>query len=295
MGPGAAGDRAEDVRGGPPPPAAPQPTEQRVGTPRGDLGVRGAPGRRTRPSGLILPLGLPGWDPAVTGRWGVGVSTTQRMDLTRLPRAEVHLEMTAWHGACPGGRAEPVESRAQLPRRRAAGCVSRIHGPSSAVCPASADRPGVRLSVPQAWAEAAAVASACFRKSMQARRRGRRDDDDNAAMDVNRSRLGPRRRPSCSEQSGRTDGPRRGRPACREREPLSCWCPAVPPPQTLAARVRNQALMRIFGVSPGPTPRPTPAASSGDRVPERGGSVNAEERRCSSDPDREARGFTGSW
>lgn len=197
--------------------------------------------------------------------------------------------------ACAGGRAEPVESRAQLPRRRAAGCVSRIHGPSSAVCPASADRPGVRLSVPQAWAEAAAVASACFRKSMQARRRGRQDDDDNAAMDVNRSRLGPRRRPSCSEQSGRTDGPRRGRPACREREPLSCWCPAVPPPQTLAARVRNQALMRIFGVSPGPTPRPTPAASSGDRVPERGGSVNAEERRCSSDPDREARGFTGSW
>ena len=110
MGPGAAGDRAEDVRGGPPPPAAPQPTEQRVGTPRGDLGVRGAPGRRTRPSGLILPLGLPGWDPAVTGRWGVGVSTTQRMDLTRLPRAEVRLEMTAWHGACPGPAPEAVPS-----------------------------------------------------------------------------------------------------------------------------------------------------------------------------------------
>lgn len=171
--------------------------------------------------------------------------------------------------ACAGGHAEPVESRAQLPRRRAAGCVSRIHGPSSAVCPASADRPGVRLSVPQAWVEAAAVASAGFRKSMQARRR--RQDDADAAMDVNRSRLGPRRRPSCSEQSGRTDGPRRGRPACREREPLSCWCPAVPPPQTLAARVRNQALMRIFGVSPGPTPRPTPAASSGGRVRERRG------------------------
>lgn len=212
------------------------------------------------------------------------------MDLTRFPQTSPSQDDVLRHGDCPGPASDVVpleESAAWLPgqgqqdqpqRNLSGGSVPSIHVLTSAVRPA----PGV---CPVGMSGGGGGGGSGSEHVLL----GRACSPDDAAADADGSRLGPRKCPSCSEHSSQMV-PAGATQDGGSRAP-SCWCPATSPPQTPAARVRNQALMRIFGVSPGPTPRPPPLGTvswggEGPCTPTRGGTL----------PTRmEARGFTGSW
>lgn len=68
----------------------------------------------------------------------------------------------------------------------------------------------------------------------------------------------------------------------------------VPAPNTGCQGSQSGFNENLQGLSR-PNSPPAPAVSSRDHVRGRGGSMHADETWDSSDPDGEARGFTGSW